>query len=132
MVEKKKKQQITSEDLLRIWPWGEIEVQFHPTRRWRFDWALPAEKIAVELDGYQYHTSRAGWLKDMEKMNEADLLGWHVFHVTPRDIENGNADQLMNRILLAFVGDHERIIHEPSTPDDLHADLNLDSGNEAG
>jgi len=99
MVEKKKKQQITSEDLLRLWPIGEIEVQFHSVRRWRFDWAFARAKVAVELDGYQYHTSRAGWLKDMEKFNEAALMGWLVFHVTPKDVENGKASELMSRIL---------------------------------
>lgn len=27
------------------------EFQFHPTRRWRFDYAIPAKKVAVEVDG---------------------------------------------------------------------------------
>lgn len=99
MVEKKKKQQLTSADLLRLWPIGDIEVQFHPVRRWRFDWAFTRAKVAVELDGYTYHSSRPGWLKDMEKFNEASLLGWHVFHVTPKDVESGKASELMSRVL---------------------------------
>lgn len=103
MAEKKKKQQITSADLVRLWPIGKDEVQFHPTRRWAFDWAFAKAKVAVELDGYAYHTSRAGWLKDMEKMNEALLLGWRVFHITPRDVENGKAGELMDRICTEII-----------------------------
>ncbi len=103
MAAKNKKKQITSEDLLRLWPIGDIEVQFHPTRRWRFDWALSRAKVAVELDGYVYHTSRAGWLKDMEKFNEASLLGWYVFHITPKDVETGKASELMSRILKEII-----------------------------
>lgn len=99
---KKKKQRLGSDELYQLWPWGDVEVEFHPTRRWRFDWAWPAFKVAVELDGYNYHTSRAGWLKDMEKMNEALLLGWRVFHVTPADVSSGKADLLMVRIMHQF------------------------------
>jgi hypothetical protein len=57
----------------------------------------------VELDGYTYHTSRAGWLKDIDKFNEALILGWRVLHVTPKMVENGQADSLLNRAILELV-----------------------------
>ena len=30
------------------------EYRFHPARRWRFDVAWPAQRIAVEVDGGQW------------------------------------------------------------------------------
>jgi hypothetical protein len=42
----------------------EFEHRFHPVRRWRFDAAFPARKVAVELDGGIFaagrHTRGAG------------------------------------------------------------------------
>lgn len=66
------------------------EYRFHPTRRWRFDFAWPADKIALEVEGGAFtrgrHTRGAGYLKDMEKYNAAVIAGWRVFRVTPSDI----------------------------------------------
>lgn len=92
---KPKKQRVTSGDLLRLWPWGTIEHQFRYDRRWRFDWADLELNLAVELDGYQYHTIRSRWLSDMEKMNAAAFDGWTVLHVTPDMVHRGQADALM-------------------------------------
>jgi len=53
------------------------EYQFHPTRRWRFDFAFPSQKLAVEVDG-KYHRTYGGQRNDCEKLNQATLLGWRV------------------------------------------------------
>lgn len=62
------------------------EYQFHPTRKWRFDYALPNFKIGIELDGGAFsggrHVRGAGFEKDLEKMNYAATLGWRVFRYT--------------------------------------------------
>ena len=61
-------------------PAAERESRFHDKRRWRFDWAWPAAKLAVEIDGGQWvkrggrHTSDA----DREKLNAAAVAGWRV------------------------------------------------------
>lgn len=93
-----KKPPLTSADLVRLWPFGIAEYQFHPDRKWRFDWALPETKVAVELDG-RGHQHWVRWLGDLEKYNEAELMGWHVFHVTHAMVQNGQADLLITRIL---------------------------------
>ncbi len=74
--------------------WGlpvpEREVKFHPTRKWRFDYAWVNEKVAVEVEGGIYsggrHVRGAGYEKDMEKYNHAQLLGWTVLRYTPQRI----------------------------------------------
>ena len=65
------------------------EWYFHPTRKWRFDYALPELKIAIEIDGGLFtggrHSGGRGQLNDMEKMNMAASEGWLVFHFIPED-----------------------------------------------
>lgn len=71
-------------------PVPEREYQFHSTRLWRFDLCWPLKMLAVEIDGgiYQYgrHNRAESMLKDMEKMNEAALLGYRVLHFIPQDV----------------------------------------------
>lgn len=66
------------------------EYRFHPTRKWRFDYAIPALKIAVECDGGVWtggrHVSPKGYMKDMEKFNAAAELGWVVLKFTPQQL----------------------------------------------
>lgn len=63
------------------------EYAFHPTRRWRFDYALPEYKVAIEVEGGVWvsgrHINPKGFLGDMEKYNEATRLGWYLIRCTP-------------------------------------------------
>lgn len=64
------------------------EYRFHPTRKWRFDFAWPDQKVALECDGAVFtrgrHTRGSGWLKDTEKLNAAAVLGWRMLRCTPQ------------------------------------------------
>ena len=66
----------------------ELEYQFHPTRKWRFDFAWPAVRLAVEVEGGVYgrgrHVRPSGFIKDCEKYNAAALAGWVVLRFVPR------------------------------------------------
>lgn len=66
------------------------EYRFHPVRKWRFDYAIPEHKIALEVEGGVWtggrHTSPQGFLGDIEKYNTATLMGWRVFRVTPDEL----------------------------------------------
>ena len=66
------------------------EYKFHPERRWRFDYAIPEYKIALEVEGGVWtqgrHTRPQGFLGDVEKYNTATLMGWRVFRTTPTDL----------------------------------------------
>lgn len=62
------------------------EHRFHPDRKWRFDFAIPEHKIAIEYEGIYSrksgHTTHKGYTKDTEKYNEAAKLGWTVLRYT--------------------------------------------------
>ena len=68
-------------------PEPQREHKFHPTRRWRFDFAWPEKKVAVEIEGGVYidgrHTRGKGYERDLEKYNAAVADGWKVFRFTP-------------------------------------------------
>ncbi len=75
----------------------EREYRFHPTRKWRFDFAWPEQRLAVEIDGGTWvrgrHVSGGGSHNDRDKRNAAQLAGWRVLafdagHLSddPRDV----------------------------------------------
>ena len=76
-------------------PKPEAEYKFHPTRKWRFDFAWPGLKLAVEVDGGTWaggrHSRGQGYEDDCVKLNEAVLAGWRVLRVTPAMIHDGRA-----------------------------------------
>ena len=73
----------------------ETEYRFHPPRRWRFDFAFPEKKIAVECEGGTWtngrHVRGSGFEKDLEKYNQASLDGWVLLRFTGRMIQSGEA-----------------------------------------
>jgi very-short-patch-repair endonuclease len=64
------------------------EFRFHGTRQWRFDFAYPGIKIAVECDGGQWEKNggRHNSDSDRDKMNNAILLGWYVLRFSGNQI----------------------------------------------
>ena len=71
------------------------EHRFDPSRRWRFDFAWPDLKLAVEVEGGTWtggrHTRGSGFEKDTEKYNAAALAGWRGLRVTAESVRNGGA-----------------------------------------
>lgn len=61
------------------------EHRFHPTRKWRFDFAFPSVKLAIEIDGRGKHQTISGVRADCEKANEAIRLGWRVMRFPATD-----------------------------------------------
>lgn len=62
-------------------------------RKWRFDYAHPGLKIAVEIEGGIWingrHIRGRGYKNDMEKYNRAQVLGWKVLRYEPfRDFKD--------------------------------------------
>lgn len=77
------------------------ELRFAPPRRWRFDFAWPAHKLALEVQGGLWtqgrHSRGAALLKEHEKLNAAAALGWRVMFTTPKDVQNGNAALMLQQ-----------------------------------
>lgn len=75
-------------------PEPEREYRFHPTRKWRFDfaWVLGDFKVALEIEGGIFvrgrHSRGAGYANDADKYNEATKLGWRVFRLTTRQLSS--------------------------------------------
>lgn len=73
------------------------EFRFHPTRRWRFDFAFPEHRLAIELDGMGRgrkkggHQTAVGMRNDREKANAAVLRGWRVLRFLSADRANACA-----------------------------------------
>lgn len=71
------------------------ELQFAKPRKFRFDIALPALKVAIEYEGLGYkktgHTTSEGFTKNCEKYNMAVSMGWRLYRYTfknYKDFEN--------------------------------------------
>lgn len=79
------------------------EFRFHPTRKWRSDFAWPDRKLLVEYEGGAFtqgrHTRGAGFEKDCEKYNSAVLLGFRVLRFTSRHVKSGEALQMTESAL---------------------------------
>jgi hypothetical protein len=75
------------------------EFKFSPTRRYRFDVAVPDRKLGFEINGGLFIKGKSGFggahslptniLRDMEKRNLAGELGYRVFEWTPNQIKKG-------------------------------------------
>lgn len=87
------------------------EYRFVTDRKWRFDFAWPDMKLAVEIEGLIHygtnadgsrktsrHQSRAGYEKDCDKYNRAALEGWRVLRFTQTHIQNGAAMLLLESL----------------------------------
>lgn len=72
-----------------------VEHKFHPSRKWKFDFAHVTTKVAIEIEGGTgwrmkgkakgargRHVSPEGFAEDCEKYNAATALGWKVFRLT--------------------------------------------------
>lgn len=72
-------------------------------RKWRFDFAWPDRKLAVEVEGATYaggrHTRGSGYAKDTEKYNTASLMGWRVLRFDAPMVRSGAAAEQVAAVL---------------------------------
>ena len=69
----------------------EREFRFHPTRKWRSDFAHLPSRTLIEIEGGIWvrgrHTSPKGFTADAEKYLEAALAGWRVIRLVDDQIK---------------------------------------------
>lgn len=97
-------------------PMPKPEYRFHPERKWRFDYAWEGKtyphwcydcgrslQLALEVEGGVWvqgrHTRGSGFVKDMEKYNEAAAQGWRILRVTPARLCHPDTIDLIRRAL---------------------------------
>jgi hypothetical protein len=86
---------------LRLWgmmypdlPMPKRDYAFYAGRRWKYDFAWPSLKVAVELHGgggKSRHTTVAGHAKDCEKMNAGAATGWRLLQYNVIRLKNDMA-----------------------------------------
>ena len=66
------------------------ELRFHAQRKWRFDYAWPEARVALECQGGIFskgrHTRGAALLKEWDKLNTAAVMGWRILYCQPSDL----------------------------------------------
>lgn len=89
------------------WPAAQREQRFHEAgfiyakkRQWRFDFAWPDMKLAVEIDGGLFrpmsgHRSPIGITEDRVKDAVAQLMGWVVLRFTEISFRNDDVIPIM-------------------------------------
>jgi very-short-patch-repair endonuclease len=81
----------------------ERELAFHPKRKWRFDFAFPGYRLAVEIEGGTWargrHSRGSGYLKDCEKYNTAAMMGWKVLRYPTQLVMDGTAIEQVREAL---------------------------------
>lgn len=79
------------------------EYQGIPGRKFRYDLAWPAKKLALEVQGGVFsggrHTRGIGYTADCEKLNLTVLNGWRMLWVTPAHIRDGKAIRWVEQAL---------------------------------
>jgi len=84
----------------------QLEFKFSKERKFKFDIALPAQKIAIEYEGINSkksrHTSITGYTNDCTKYNLASVEGWKVLRYTTLNYKDFEADilKITNKILM--------------------------------
>lgn len=77
------------------------EYRFAPPRLWRFDYAWPDRRLALEIEGGTYsggrHVRGKGYERDCEKYNAAALAGWMVLRVTTAMLKDGRGLALLEQ-----------------------------------
>jgi very-short-patch-repair endonuclease len=65
------------------------------------DFAWPEAKLAVEVDGYRWHSGRQQWQSDMERQNALAEVGWLVLRFSWYDVTR-RPEYVVRTILEAY------------------------------
>jgi hypothetical protein len=52
----------------------------------RVDFCWPTRRLVVEADGFAFHSDRAAYRRDRERLNELERCGWRVLRFTWEDV----------------------------------------------
>lgn len=70
----------------------------------RVDFAWPAYRLVVEVDGYEFHADRARYRADRRRQNAIELAGWLVLRFSWEDVL-GRPDAVVASVRRGLYGD---------------------------
>lgn len=72
-------------------------------RAWRFDFAWPKQRVALEIEGGVWsrgaHGRGAGIVRDMEKYSVGATMGWRILRIQPKQMDDLATVKLIARTL---------------------------------
>lgn len=75
----------------------------HDLKDWRFDFALPDKKIAIEVEGGTWinggHVRGKYYEDNCNKYNAAQILGWQVLRFTGDQVKSGRALSVTQKLV---------------------------------
>jgi hypothetical protein len=75
----------------------QYEIVDRDGRLWRVDFAWPDRRLAVEFDGFDWHSSREALRKDRQKRAALEEIGWRVLSIVSDDVRT-HPDVMVRRI----------------------------------
>lgn len=91
-------------------PQREFMFDTENKRKWRFDFAWPEKKLAVECEGVTSygkslgrHQTAKGYSADLDKYNAATMQGWHILRFNQEHVKSGQAVSMIMVFLAAKV-----------------------------
>ncbi|KRD06876.1 hypothetical protein ASE48_13070 [Mycobacterium sp. Root265] len=72
----------------------QYEIVDRSGRMWRLDFAWPHRKLAVEYDGFDWHSDPASFTRDRQKRAALQEMGWTVLSIVSDDVRRRSADFL--------------------------------------
>jgi REase_MTES_1575 len=67
-------------------PQLQYEIVDRDARLWRVDFAWPDRRVAVEYDGFDWHSSPEALRKDRQKRAALEEIGWRVISIVSDDV----------------------------------------------
>ena len=84
-------------------PVSQYEIRDQGKLLARVDFAYPEAMVAIEADGYRYHSGKVSWQRDRIRRNALTTRGWRVLHVTWDDLQT-RPDEVTSEIRVALEG----------------------------
>lgn len=72
----------------------QYEIVDRDGRRWRVDFAWPQHRVAVEYDGYDWHSGPDDFARDRQKRAALIELGWTVISIVSDDVRKKHREMV--------------------------------------
>ncbi len=82
------------------------EYRFDADAKWRFDYAFPSLKVAVEIDGFGFGHQAVNRLTDNnEKANAAVEQGWRILRYTSKQLgSHASCEEAVDQVCRVLAG----------------------------